>query len=121
MNSQTHPCKDFLQFTIGHMQYNKANRKQELVDTLGTLHELPVETDWKTTIKPGQTIQLGTYTHNHKPCLVIRNVLGEEIGHYGPDQMLTRDAYYKSETSKKASDLIREEQIRQAAENYQED
>ena len=112
---------EFLQFTIATIWYNKETRNLEITDTLGNQHKFPKETDWKKILKPGHTIQVATYIEDEQPFKLIRSVDGVEIGHYGPLQKAQRDSLYKFETSRKASDLRREEQLQQAAEGFYED
>ncbi len=112
---------EFLQFTIAKLHYNQLTRNLEITDAVGSVHKFPKETEWKKIPKPGLTLQLGTYSQDGQPFKIMRTIAGDEIGHYGPIQKAQRDSFYKFETSRKASDLIREEQLQQAAEGFYDD
>lgn len=119
MNTEKHIST--LQLTVKSMRFNKETRMLELTSTTGEVVKLPKETSFAQTIKPGHTIILHKYEMDGQPYTRIFNLKEVEVGHYGPHQKDLRDSFYKFEMSRKASDLIREEQIHQAHEAFYDD
>lgn len=119
MNTEKHiSCH---QLTVQAMRFNKETRMLELTTTTGEVVKLPKETSFTQTIKPGYTIILHKYEMDGQPFTRIFNLKEVEIGHYGPLQKAQRDSFYKFETSRKASDLRRDEQLQQAMEGFYDD
>lgn len=119
MNTEKHISS--LQLTVKSMRFNKETRMLEITPTAGEVVKLPKETSFTQPMRPGCTIIIYRYELNDRPYTRIFNLKEVEIGHYGPHQKDLRDSFYKFEMSRKASDLIREEQIHQAHEAFYDD